>query len=231
MNAETAGWSRRYQARLLKHLKQKPESSLRPAFELGTQAVALGLETLDVALIHGQVLVGLLPSFKTFLQRREIIERAKNFFTEALVPIEKTHPAAVSAGARANRLIQTLRERTSELSATTQHLKQGLAHRQKAESALKKSGTHRIQLLEKSRGLQNRVLHQTHQILSAQERQCKKTSQLLHGDIAQTLLAINLRLLTLKTSADANSTKLIKEIANTQQMVGEFTRKVKTAHS
>jgi len=230
MNTETAGWARCYQNKLRTYLKQKPGGDLTPAFELGTQAVALGLETLDLALVHGQVLVAFQLEKDTFKQHPKVISRAKDFFAEAVVPVEQTHRAALKDGIRVKDLIQTLRQRTSESSLSAQSLTRGIVRRQKAESDLKISGQHRKLLLRESRRLQNRLLHQTHQILSAQENERRKVSNQLHKDIAQTLLAINLRLLTLKTSTKADAESLKKEIVNTQRMVEQFARKVKTVH-
>ena len=72
------------------HLKQGPQASLQPALELGRQAVALGLETLELARIHEQALVTLeLSNTKNALTKLAGI-----FFTEANTPIEETHRAA-----------------------------------------------------------------------------------------------------------------------------------------
>ena len=88
--------SQRYRALLRKHLKQGPRASLRPALGLGRQAVAVGLETLDLARIH----VGALAALEASSSRDGIIERAEIFFTEAITPIEKTHRAALKANVR-----------------------------------------------------------------------------------------------------------------------------------
>ena len=53
--------------------------------------------------------------------------------------------------------------------------------------------------------LQEHLRHLTHQILAAQEDERKKISRELHDEIAQTLLGINVRLLTLKKGAAANT--------------------------
>lgn len=55
-NVQTADWAQRYETALRRYLKQGPEARLQPALRLGRQAVALGLETLNVAVIHEQVL-------------------------------------------------------------------------------------------------------------------------------------------------------------------------------
>jgi len=60
--------------------------------------------------------------------------------------------------------------------------------------------------------------HLTHQILSAQEDKRKEISRNLQDEIAQTLLGINVRLLTLKTEAAVNAKGLQKEIASTQRL-------------
>jgi len=65
----------------------------------------------------------------------------------------------------------------------------------------------------------------THEILSAQENGRKKISRDLRDEIAQTLLGINVRLLTLKKGATARNEGLAKEIASTQRLVK---RSVKT---
>ena len=74
-------------------------------------------------------------------------------------------------------------------------------------------------LLEESLALQEHLRHLTHRILSAQEAERKKISRDLQDEIAQTLLGINVRLLTLKKAAKGNTANLKKEIANTQRLV------------
>jgi len=88
--------SQRYLASLQKHLKQGPRASLQPAPQTGRQAVALGLETLDVARIHE----GALATLEASSSRDGIIKRAEMFFSEAITPIEKTHRAALKANVR-----------------------------------------------------------------------------------------------------------------------------------
>ncbi|MGA2660957.1 MAG: hypothetical protein ABSH34_26030 [Verrucomicrobiota bacterium] len=84
---------------------------MEPAWGPGRQAVALGLETLDVATIHEQALATLEASGS----KNGTIERADLFFTEAIAPIEKTHRAALEASARLSRLNQTEPPPTGEI--------------------------------------------------------------------------------------------------------------------
>jgi signal transduction histidine kinase len=207
--------SRGYATALRKHLKQGPRASLRPARGLGRQAAAIGLETLDVARIHEAALA----SLEAASSRDGIIKRAEMFFAEAITPIEKTHRAALKANAHLNQLNRTLGRRTVDLAASNRFLKQGIAQRKAVEKALKKSAGHYARLVKESRRLQKHLRHLTHQILSAQEEERKKISRELHDEVAQTLLGINVRLLTLKKEATVNTEGLKKEIASTQRLV------------
>jgi len=64
--------------------------------------------------------------------------------------------------------------------------------------------------LKESLLLQKRLRQLTHRLLSAHEDERKKISLELQDEIAQTLLGINVRLLTLKQEA-RNNTKGLKE--------------------
>ena len=219
MKGKLSRLSEQYLAALRQHLKSGPKANSPPAIRLGRQAVALGLETLALARIHEQALTTLVAPGSSARTREKTIQCAKTFFAEAVAPIEKTHRAALEAGIRENQLNRTLRQRAVESSASARHLKQGILQRQAAEAALKKSGNHRAKLLEESRRLQQHSRHLTHDVLSAQEDEWRKTSRQLHDEIAQILLGIHVRLLTLKKSAKANTGSLKKEIASTQWLV------------
>jgi len=217
MKAKLIRLSRSYGAALRKHLKQGPRASLQPARGLGREAVAIGLETLDVARIHQEALAALEASSS----RSGISKRAEIFFTEAIIPIEKTHHAALKANALSNQVNKTLDRLTGDLAISNRFLKQGIAQRKTAEEELRKVGKHYAKLLRESHLLHKHLRHLTHQILSGQETERKKISLELNDEIAQTLLAINVRLLTLKEAAKGNTVNMKKEIANTQQMVKE----------
>jgi signal transduction histidine kinase len=113
-----------------------------------------------------------------------------------------------------------------ESSASARRLKRGIVQRQAAEQALEKSGKHRVELLAESRRLQKHFRHLTHELLSAQEHEWHKTSHHLQDEIAQTLVGINIRLLTLKEAAKANTQGLKKEIASTLWLVRQSVRTI-----
>lgn len=219
METKLTRLSRRYAAALHEYLKQGPRASLQPARGLGRIAMALGLETLDLARIHEVALAKLVPPDHSSHIKNGTIKRTEIFFVEAITPIETTHRAAREASGDLNRLTRTLSRRTVELAASGRYLKRGVVQRKAAEEALKKSGKHRANLLEQSRLVQGHLRRLTRRILSAQEDKRTKISRELHDEIAQTLLGINVRLITLKKEATINSKGLKKEIASTHRLV------------
>lgn len=215
MKRKSSVLSERYLAALRKHLRQSPRASLEPARRLGRQAVAIGLETLDVARMHGRALAMLEASSS----RDGLIGRAEVFFTETITPIEETHSSALKASARLSQLNNILSRRKVDLTATNRSLKQRIVERKTVEAALKKSGEHHKKLLKESLALQKHLQHLTHRILAMQEDKRKKLSHELRDEIAQTLLGINVRLLTLKKGASLHAKSLEKEVASTQRVV------------
>jgi signal transduction histidine kinase len=217
--------SGRYVTALRKHLKEGPRASLRPALGLGRRAVALGLETLDLARIHEWAVATLeLSGGKNgFIKRTEI------FFAEALTPIVETHCAARQSTIDLNRLNGTLNRRTLELAATNRQLQRSILCRKRVEAALKKSGEHYTRLLKDSLQLQENLRRLTHQVLAAQEEERKKISVELQDEIAQTLLGINVRLVSLKQEARSNTRGLKNEIASTQRLVAKSAESVRRA--
>src|SRR5438128_655207 len=111
MKRKLIALSQRYVTALRQHLKQGPRASLQSARELGRQAAAIELETLDVARIHEAALATLGLSGKSL----GLIQRAEIFFTEIITPIEQTHRTALKANARLSKLNKTLGRRTVDL--------------------------------------------------------------------------------------------------------------------
>jgi signal transduction histidine kinase len=217
--------SERYVTALRKHLHERPRDGLQSALRLGRQAVGLGVETLELARIHEQAVATLeLASSKD-----GIVKRAEVFFTKVLTPIVETHRAARQSKMELNRLSQTLNRRTLELAATNRQLQRGISRRKSVEAALKSSGERYAGLLRESLQLQEGLRQLTHRVLASQEEDRKKISLELQNEIAQTLLGINVRLLTLKQEARNNVQGLKKEISSTQRLVAKSARSVRKA--
>jgi signal transduction histidine kinase len=211
-------FSRQYQARLRKHLKQGPRCGLRAAHELGRQAVAAGLETLDLARIHELALAALALPSNSAASRNGMTKQAKSFFAEVIIPIEKTHRAAQKASIHLSQLNETLNQRTVALADTNRRLKQAIDTRHVLEATFKKGEQHYSHLLKESHHVQEQLRQLTRQLLSAQEEERKETSRELRDEIAQTLLAIDVRLVTLKKEATPNMTGFEKDLASLNRL-------------
>lgn len=227
MNVEREKWSRRYRTALCKHLKQGAGARPRPlSDDLGREAVTLGLEPLDVARIHTQALAAALLPGGTSVTQQRMSTRAKHFFIETIVPIEKTHRAARQADVHAKQLTHALCRRTMESSAATRRLQRSVCLRQGEEQSIEKDGKRHAKLLAELHRLQNHLRDLAHTCLSAQEDERQRMSLHLQDEIAQALIAIDLRLLTLKKVAKASTASLKKEIASTQQFMQDSTKRI-----
>ena len=107
-----------YRAALRKFLKHGRRAGLESAQGLGSQALAAGLQTLDLAKLHEETLVKeVLPGCPDS-QRATIIRQAGIFFTEAITPIETTHRGSREAAVHLNQIVEMLSQRTVELAAS-----------------------------------------------------------------------------------------------------------------
>lgn len=208
--------SQDYLSALREALQQAPDASLEVARGLGRQAVALGLETLDVCRIHQEALRILLApgSGKSALLDEALIQRSGAFFMEVITPIEEALLGARDANLQ-------LAQRTKELAASNDELKREISRRKAVEDSLRTSETTTSRLLEESLRWQKELRHLSRQLLKAQEEERKRISRELHDVVAQTLTGINLRLAALRSRNASNARDLNREIANTQRLVEE----------
>jgi signal transduction histidine kinase len=208
-----------YRSALLKHLQQGVPASLKAAHGLGARALTAGLQTLDLAKLHEEILVQeVLPGVGA-RRRAMLIRRAGVFFGVAITPIEQTHRGVREATAQLKKFVQMLSQRTVELAASNLGLSLEIAQRKVAEAALKKSEQHYTELLRRSDLLQEQLRRLSRQIITAQEDERRKISRELHDVIAQTLTGISIRLATLKKAATTDSQQLERNIARTQRLV------------
>lgn len=208
-----------YLAALRSYLQHGPPPDTRAAHDLGSQALASGLDTLDLAKIHDQAMQTLLSKNSSADTRAELTRRAEVFFAEAIVPVEGTHRIALEASASLKQLYANLEQRTSDLADSKNVLLEQIAVRRKSEDSLRISEEASSQLLKDSRVLEKHLQDMARKVLSANEAERRKMSLQLNDEIAQSLLAINLRMLALKKEVSANHTDLTREIAVTQRLV------------
>ena len=215
----------RYQSALQKHLRSGSRSHAPAARRLGDQAAALGMQTLEFARIHERAFSALKQSSK----RDGALKRAQVFFNDAITPIMEMHPSAQESKTNLNQLQGALGRRTLELTAANQQLRQRIIQRGSAEAALEKKGAHYARVLNESLHIQQGLRKLAHKLLAAQENERKGISQKLREEIAQTLLAINVRLVSLKNDAKLKSKNLNSEITSTQRLVKSSATSIRRA--
>jgi signal transduction histidine kinase len=223
MKKKLTGLSQQYLAALKKHLKQGPQAGLQPALGLGRRAVALGLETLELARIHERAITAL----EIASSKNGFIKQAEIFFNEVITPIVETHGVTRQGNVHLSRLKEKLDQRTEELAVCNRQLQRGVVRRKAMEDAFEKSGKHHNKCLEESLQLQKRLRLLTHRVLATQEDERTSISRELHDEIAQTLLGINVRLLSLKQEARNNTKGFKNEIASTQRLVLKSAKSVR----
>jgi hypothetical protein len=213
----------RLEGRYLKALRHhiRDDSGTARNRHLGDHAVAIGLETLDLARIHDQALAKLLTAAGSPKERDAMTKQAGEFFTEAVMPLEETHRIALEASAHLMEIIETLGRRMEELASSKRELERETSDREASEAALKKSRIALDALLGESRMLEAQLKAMVHQILLTNEQQKHLVSTQLRDEIAQTLLGLHVRLLALKQEVTDNHASITQEIAATQQLVEE----------
>jgi signal transduction histidine kinase len=223
MKQTTIRFSQRYLAALRKHLQPGVAAGPQAALALGRRAVVLALETLGMAQIHEASLAALNVS----PEKKRLTKRAQRFFNEAIIPILATHRTANESRIALKPMNKMPGRFTDDLAVTERQLKPGNVHRATAAAALKTAAENQARLLKESLALQDDWRRLTHQVLTAQEDERKHLSGELRDEIAQTLLGINVRLLSLKQCGQSDLNGLKNEIANTQRLVVKSAKSVR----
>ena len=211
----TAKFAQTYLSSLRTYLDRRAPGGLLSARDLGCRAITLGLETLDLARIHEGALVGVLTAAPSEVR----LKRATVFFTEAILPIEKTHQAARRSAIHLARLNVNLRERSADLASSNKELVREVAQRKLGEAALRKSEKSCADALAISLKQQQELRLLSRRYLTAQEQERLRISRELHDVIAQMLSGINLHLAAIKTEASGKTRGLVRSIASTQRLV------------
>ncbi len=222
MTSKLQALARRYTDALARHLESVDEHWRKITLRLGRAAVLLRVETYDLAKIHQTALITLGISNPSRLQSK----RATQFFAETNVPIGETHRTSRATQVQVTRLKEDLSQRTKELADSSRQLSRGVTRRRQMQDAFAQRSLNYKKSLEESLLLQQRLRILTHQVLASQESERQEISRELHDEIAQTLLGINVRLLSLKLEAKTKTKGLKQEISNTQRLIATSVRSV-----
>ena len=209
--------SQRYRWALRRYLTQASRASLQPARAIGLQAVKLGLKRSDVAKIHEATLATLESTYS----RNGFIKRSQLFLAKAIIPMEQTDRSRLTANIDFTQVNEALDRRTSGLAASNRSLKQNIVRCKTVEKDLQKKAADSKKRLKESNRQQRDLRNLAHRIISTQEERRSEMSHELQDEIAQTLLGINVHLLTLKKAANGNVKGFRKSIASTQRLVEE----------
>lgn len=208
-----------YLAALRLHVEQDGPATLMAAQHLGRTALNDGIETLKFANMHDQALSALLAEEPSLVGKNRLTRKAAAFFGEAIMPIEGNHLAARAYSADLEQLNWNLNQRTNDLVASNHELQVQVDQRKSAEAALEASERTSRLLLEDSQQLERHLKQLTQQSLTATEHERSAMSLSLNDEIAQTLLGINIRMITLKTEIAAHHVNHNHQIAIIQQLV------------
>jgi signal transduction histidine kinase len=215
MKRKLDGLLQHYVAALRKHLKHESQASLQAASRLGHEAITFGLETVELVRIHERALILVKPS----VCKTGLVKRAENFFINVIAPIVRTDWATNTINNTLDHLKDTASRRAVVVPIAHHQLQRGPVRRKVEKNDLQKSGKHKDKSLGESLQLEKHLRRLAHRVLAAQENERKIISCELHDEIAQTLLGINVRLLSLKQKARSNPKSLKNEIVRTQRLV------------
>ena len=153
MKFKLTSLAQRYALGWRQYLKPGPPRSRRRALKLGRQAVAPGLETLELARIPGRALVTLGIANGNVGR----LGRVEDFFTKANPTIKETQRAAQPRKAHLCRRTETLSRRTKELAVSHRELQREVVSVKVLKDACQKSGRAQKKSLAESLQLQNRL--------------------------------------------------------------------------
>ena len=179
----------------------------------------MALGVIDMAKIHEDVLLGILPKTNTAKESVRVAKVAGAFLTESLSPFEMTHRGFRDANHTLRQLNETLEDRNRQLGAANQKLKREITERKRAERDLRESEEHYRVLFNQARLMQENLRYFSSQILKVQEEERKRISRELHDEVGQALTAVNVNLAVLKKPAQGNGGQLRKKITDAQNLL------------
>jgi signal transduction histidine kinase len=211
--------SQQYMVALRNYLADKSEGALHEAYELGRKTIADGLGVIDMAKIHEDVLLAILPKSNTTRESVQVAKVAGAFLTESLSPFEMTHRGFRDANRTLRQLNETLEDRNRQLASANEKLKREINERKRIEKELRESEEHYRVLFNQARLMQENLRYLSSQILNVQEEERKRISRELHDEVGQALTAVNVNLAVLKKAASSDKGPLRRKISDAQALL------------
>ncbi|HYJ47713.1 MAG TPA: ATP-binding protein [Pyrinomonadaceae bacterium] len=103
-----------YTAALKSYLARPGEEGLHSAYAVGRRALAEELGPLEMAMLHHDALLGLLPSDSAD-ETMQVVKEAKNFFVESLTPFEMAYRGFHDATSALRRLNEKLEDEAKRI--------------------------------------------------------------------------------------------------------------------
>ena len=210
-----------YKGALSRFLEVMPRCDLTEANELGIEALAQGLEILDLAILHQEALIVLVIHPTATGNHPEKVRLAGTFFAEAVTPIEASHRAVREVNTKLNSAFKKLNQQATELVSSNAELRLEIETRTLLENSLRVSEATSSLLLTESLNLQEELRFLSRRLLVAQEEERKRISRELHDVASQTLTSINIRLAALALQTENHSQEISEKLAETQRHVEE----------
>src|SRR5688572_18580219 len=129
MTTNPSAMSARYLAALRGHLGRRAAGSGDRAQGLGRAAVADGIMTLDLAVMHGRAMETLASTHDFRQNGNGSLKRAGRFLTQALVPFDAAHRATRETNRQLQKRNQVLRDHTVALTTGNRRLEREVARR------------------------------------------------------------------------------------------------------
>lgn len=217
--------SARYLAVLRHYLGTPRPGDGAGARTLGRTALARGVTTSELALMHAQAVVALTsyelntPGDHTIKRALESVHRAQMFFAETVVPLDAARAAAQKTAYTLQLRHDSLRLRSEALTRGNRRLEREIARRKAGETIIRRGRKEYQKLFAESQSMQRKLRLMTRQIILAQEEERKEISRELHDEVVQTLVGINVQLATLTKGASVGLETMKERIAQTQRLV------------
>ncbi|HVU33643.1 MAG TPA: PAS domain S-box protein [Opitutaceae bacterium] len=128
-----------YRAALSTYAASGEEQHLQAAYELGREALSLGLGVLDMARLHQEALLAVVASTIAPVATVRLAKAVETFLMEALSPFEAAHRGFRDACDRLRLLNETLKERNAQLALANVRLEEEIVGRRAAQEAAEDS--------------------------------------------------------------------------------------------